>query len=77
MSDRLKRKGLMVELQERLDAVEIDLKGIAGSLQDALFAVGSRLDTNADEVARHAQRYVEVHRQGVELRKRLTDLQNE
>jgi hypothetical protein len=77
MSDRLKRKGLMVELQEQLEAIEIDLKGILGSLQDASFPIGSRLDLNADEIVRHAQRFVEVHRQGIELRKRLSELQNE
>lgn len=76
MLDALKRKGLIAQLEEELAAVELRLKGIAGSISDAIFPIRSHLDTDGRAVAQYGREYLECQLQGQKIRARLEELKN-
>lgn len=74
--DRYKRMGLIAELEEKLDACERRLRGIAGSIGDATFALESHLDTDGKAVMQYAREYYECQVQGQKYRTRIEELKN-
>lgn len=72
--DRLKRRGLIAELQEELDGIERRLKGIAGSIGDATFAIRSHLDTDGKSVEQYGREYRECQDKGRRIRQQIEEL---
>lgn len=74
--DRIKRRGLIAELEEDLDRVERRLKGIAGSINDATFAIGSHLDTDGKAVEQYGREYRECQDEGRRIRAKIEELKD-
>jgi hypothetical protein len=76
--DALRRKGLIVELEEKLDELSRRLRGISGSISDVLFSIdGQHLDTDGKSVKQFAAEYFDVQNQAQKIRKRIEELRSE
>jgi hypothetical protein len=78
MHESLKRKGLIVELEEQLEAATLRLKGIVGSIHDAMFSMdGTHLDTDGKAIRHFAGEYREVQEQAHKIRQRIEELRSQ
>ena len=74
--DRIKRRGLLAELEEELERVRRRLKGIAGSLSDAMFSMDlTHMDTDAKAIEQFAREYAQAQAEGHKLRQQIEELE--
>ena len=71
------RLGQIAYFEQQLESVEAQLKSLAESVTDRLFAWNSHLNTDGEEAVVLVKRYAELQKQGIEMRKKLEALKPE